>query len=107
MNSNPSAKNRARWLPLLLGAVLSALMVGLWAAPLGLAPSDSGVVQGEAIFPLDSSGAKPTPTPAIVTPQGSVAAPEFQGIVGWLNSPPLLMKEQRGKVVLIDFWTYS
>jgi cytochrome c biogenesis protein CcdA/thiol-disulfide isomerase/thioredoxin len=35
------------------------------------------------------------------------AAPEFAGIVGWLNSPPLTLAGLRGKVVLVDFWTYS
>lgn len=35
------------------------------------------------------------------------AAPEFTGINQWLNSPPLAMKDLRGKVVLVDFWTYS
>lgn len=34
-------------------------------------------------------------------------APEFAGIDQWLNSPPLKMEELRGKVVLVDFWTYS
>ena len=34
-------------------------------------------------------------------------APNFAGIDGWLNSRPLTMQELRGKVVLIDFWTYS
>jgi thiol-disulfide isomerase/thioredoxin len=34
-------------------------------------------------------------------------APEFTGISTWLNSPPLTMAQLRGKVVLIDFWTYS
>lgn len=34
-------------------------------------------------------------------------APEFGGIANWINSEPLTMKELRGKVVLIDFWTYS
>jgi cytochrome c biogenesis protein CcdA/thiol-disulfide isomerase/thioredoxin len=34
-------------------------------------------------------------------------APDFAGIAGWVNSPPRTMKELRGKVVLIDFWTYS
>jgi thiol-disulfide isomerase/thioredoxin len=33
--------------------------------------------------------------------------PEMIGITGWINSPPLTLKELRGKVVLIDFWTYS
>jgi thiol-disulfide isomerase/thioredoxin len=35
------------------------------------------------------------------------AAPEFTGIVGWDNSPPLTIAGLRGKVVLVDFWTYS
>ncbi len=35
------------------------------------------------------------------------SAPEFSGIEAWLNSQPLNMAELRGKVVLIDFWTYS
>ncbi len=34
-------------------------------------------------------------------------APELKGITGWINSPPLTLEELRGKVVLIDFWTYS
>lgn len=34
-------------------------------------------------------------------------APEFTGINAWLNSAPLTMKALRGKVVLVDFWTYS
>lgn len=34
-------------------------------------------------------------------------APEFVGIARWINSEPLKMSELKGKVVLIDFWTYS
>jgi len=34
-------------------------------------------------------------------------APEFSGINQWLNSEPLSMKQLRGKVVLVDFWTYD
>ncbi len=34
-------------------------------------------------------------------------APDFAGIGAWLNSPPLRIEQLRGKVVLIDFWTYS
>ena len=34
-------------------------------------------------------------------------APEFDGVVGWLNSEPLTLEQLRGHVVLIDFWTYS
>ena len=34
-------------------------------------------------------------------------APEFKGISAWINSGPLTIEELRGKVVLVDFWTYS
>lgn len=34
-------------------------------------------------------------------------APELDGIQSWINSNPTTLKEQRGKVVLVDFWTYS
>jgi cytochrome c biogenesis protein CcdA/thiol-disulfide isomerase/thioredoxin len=38
------------------------------------------------------------------------AAPPFTGIVAWLNTPgaaPLTLAQLKGKVVLVDFWTYS
>ena len=34
-------------------------------------------------------------------------APEFAGVSSWLNAPPQTIAGLRGKVVLIDFWTYS
>lgn len=34
-------------------------------------------------------------------------APELAQINQWLNSPPLTLAGLRGKVVLVDFWTYS
>jgi thiol-disulfide isomerase/thioredoxin len=33
--------------------------------------------------------------------------PGFEGATGWLNSPPLTPADLRGKVVLVDFWTYT
>ena len=33
--------------------------------------------------------------------------PSLDGAVEWLNSPPLTMAALKGKVVLVDFWTYS
>jgi len=35
------------------------------------------------------------------------AMPSLSGAVLWLNSPPLSPQELRGKVVVVDFWTYS
>lgn len=34
-------------------------------------------------------------------------APELKGIEGWINSQPQMVEKLKGKVVLIDFWTYS
>jgi cytochrome c biogenesis protein CcdA/thiol-disulfide isomerase/thioredoxin len=33
--------------------------------------------------------------------------PSLDGATEWLNSPPLTAESLRGKVVLVDFWTYS
>src|SRR5215204_6196263 len=34
-------------------------------------------------------------------------APELAGLSNWINSDPLTLQQLRGKVVLVDFWTYS
>ena len=59
---------------------------------------------GEAVAP-DQSCAEGVPT---LVDCGT--APELTGITGWLNTPgnqPLSLAGLRGKVVLIDIWTYS
>jgi thiol-disulfide isomerase/thioredoxin len=33
--------------------------------------------------------------------------PSLAGAVAWINTPPLTAESLRGKVVLVDFWTYS
>jgi thiol-disulfide isomerase/thioredoxin len=47
--------------------------------------------------------------PGVTTPELPVlgAAPEFRDTQRWFNSPPLTMKRLRGRVVLVDFWTYT
>ncbi|CAH0222955.1 cytochrome c biogenesis protein DipZ [Pseudomonas mediterranea] len=35
------------------------------------------------------------------------AMPSLDGAVQWLNSPPLSSESLKGKVVLVDFWTYD
>jgi thiol-disulfide isomerase/thioredoxin len=33
------------------------------------------------------------------------AAPEFAGVTEWINSKPLKLADQKGKVVIVHFWT--
>ncbi|SFK02200.1 thioredoxin family protein [Bradyrhizobium sp. Gha] len=37
----------------------------------------------------------------------TATAPDFTGITNWFNSKPLKIADLRGKVVLVDFWTYG
>ena len=47
---------------------------------------------------------KPAASPALPM-EGSF--PSLAGATGWINSPPLTPEGLKGKVVLVDFWTYS
>ena len=38
---------------------------------------------------------------------GEKKIPSFSGATGWLNSQPLTEASLRGKVVLVEFWTYT
>jgi thiol-disulfide isomerase/thioredoxin len=75
----------------------------------------TGVAGVAAIAVLLTVLVRNTP-PTAATGTGSVAlipvdqrmpAPEFTGLDGWLNSPPLKVSGLHGKVVLVDFWTFS
>jgi hypothetical protein len=37
----------------------------------------------------------------------NTAAPEFKAIHEWINSKSLQLKELRGKVVVLHFWTFG
>ncbi|KHK66758.1 MULTISPECIES: cytochrome c biogenesis protein DipZ [Pseudomonas] len=53
-------------------------------------------------YVVSKAGASTMPT---LDAQG--AMPALDGAVQWLNSPPLSSESLRGKVVLVDFWTYD
>lgn len=63
---------------------------------------------------LDMLKGKNDKTPSLMqaTPNNTdlpilAKAPEFTGITTWLNTDPLTMQQLQGKVILIDFWTYT
>jgi thiol-disulfide isomerase/thioredoxin len=47
------------------------------------------------------------PTGSFAVAAAQSTAPNFVGISNWFNSGPLSMASLRGKVVLVDFWTYG
>lgn len=38
---------------------------------------------------------------------GAVRAPEFPPDLVWVNSPPVRLEALRGKIVILDFWTFG
>ena len=98
-------RSMARCALLLLGGLTLAVAGLAGDAP---APDTSKMAarpQGEA--PAMSGG-------AMMSAKGSEGAaaiegdlPELAGVTAWLNSKPLTRQALRGKVVVIDFWTYS
>jgi thiol-disulfide isomerase/thioredoxin len=61
--------------------LFAAMLAGASAAPIGALAEEKLPVQGEF--------------------------PSLSGATGWLNSQPLTAESLRGKVVLVDFWTYT
>jgi cytochrome c biogenesis protein CcdA/thiol-disulfide isomerase/thioredoxin len=67
-----------------------------------------GNLRGGATGVAARASKKPVTNAASLPVYGE--APGFVGISHWLNTPgdrPLTLAELRGKVVLVDFWTYS
>ena len=78
-------KNNIIWLVILLIAVVAAIYYLEFSKP--TVPQTTGSTQ---------------------TGEGSGNAPELQGISGYINAnDSLTIKSLRGKVVMVDFWTYS
>ncbi|BDG05051.1 redoxin domain-containing protein [Anaeromyxobacter oryzae] len=70
-----------------------------------------GVLVASAAGLIGSSGreetrVQPTPSEAVQLPvEGDL--PSLEGATLWLNSEPLTPTNLRGKVVLVEFWTYT
>ena len=85
--------------------------------------TDAGNTQSGHLAAGKSTSTTSTTSPATTSPQKSTVfmanktnlpnlghAPNFAGITAWFNTPgdqPLSLSDLRGKVVLVDFWTYS
>ena len=96
-----------------LGATAATMATGL----IGLAdPLSSTSAHGEHLMPepvtpsrrpgLLKSIAHRLPGRSVDLPEEGALAP-FDGATGWLNTDPLTPEGLRGRVVLVDFWTYT
>ncbi|WP_454839160.1 cytochrome c biogenesis protein DipZ [Pseudomonas hormoni] len=65
---------------------------------LARSPNEIGTNPGGAMKAADQK-------PGALPIEGNL--PPLDGAVQWLNSPPLTAQALKGKVVLVDFWTYS
>jgi len=100
------------WVRRALGALV---LCGVAAIALGL---DTGLLTRVSLASTSGieqkliNAVRPAPAPRPAPKAGEPLPVEgsFPSLVGatqWLNSPPLTTESLRGKVVLVDFWTYS
>ncbi|CAI0996282.1 thiol-disulfide oxidoreductase [Serratia quinivorans] len=105
------------WIRRVLGA---AMLVGVVAIALGLDTTVLARISAASTGGIEQRLVQmftPAATPAKLPVQTAVDTqpvlddlgemPALSGAVQWLNSPPLTTESLRGKVVLVDFWTYS
>jgi cytochrome c biogenesis protein CcdA/thiol-disulfide isomerase/thioredoxin len=100
------------WVRRTLGALV---LIGVAAIALGL---DTGLLTRVSLASTGGieqrlvDAVRPAPAPQPAHQAGAPLPvegelPSLAGATGWLNSPPLTAQSLRGKVVLVDFWTYS
>ena len=83
-------------------------------------PVPTEILQPTAVIQTPEPEASPTPAQAAPLPGdptppdvlgyvdiGQIPAPAPLGLDGWINSEPLAVEDFRGKIVLLDFWTYT
>ena len=114
-----AALNRSQkaeeWIRRVLGVLVLA---GVVAVAFGLdrgvltrlsGPATSGIEQGliSKLAPGIAGKGAETPLKAGAPLPDLGPAPSLDGAVAWINSPPLTMASLKGKVVVVDFWTYS
>ncbi len=119
-------RSQARWIRKIVGVVLVVTAVilalnltdGLQRAVPGYTDALQNHIEGNSsakqalsqVTGNDSDATLASCTEGSPTLQQCGPAPAFQGITKWLNTPggrPLTIAGLKGRVVLVDFWTYS
>lgn len=116
--------HKRRWHYWGMAALAMAMLVGCAFPPPNPPMASTKPVQEQVTEPVSDDSAQPvalptvTPTPATfsgLTPKQAAllarlpsrgVAPELSNET-WLNSEPLTLAELRGKVVMVEFWTFG
>jgi cytochrome c biogenesis protein CcdA/thiol-disulfide isomerase/thioredoxin len=77
-----------------------------------MAGNDAMMAGNDAMMAADPHKSPVSDAMTMTGPSGGNVAPmpalaKISGATAWINSPPLTPVSLRGKVVLVDFWTYS
>ena len=97
----------------LMLAGVAAIALGLDTGVLSrLSTASTGGLEQSLVDRLSAKPVKPGGAMMMAANHGDTlpiegALPPLDGAVQWLNSPPLTTEALKGKVVLVDFWTYS
>jgi cytochrome c biogenesis protein CcdA/thiol-disulfide isomerase/thioredoxin len=92
----------------ILARISTASTGGIEQALVGRLADKSPNVSGAMMAQVPASGSAmkaADKAPGALPIEGNL--PALDGAVQWLNSPPLTAQALKGKVVLVDFWTYS
>ena len=92
----------------ILARISTASTGGIEQALVGRLAGQSPNVSGAMMAQVPASGSAmkaADKAPGALPIEGNL--PPLDGAVQWLNSPPLTAQALKGKVVLVDFWTYS
>jgi len=94
-------------------AIEQELLERFQPAPVSLADKPSNLLP-VSYSPAVAAASLAEPAQLPVPPARTLAAlpvegtlPDLAGATTWLNSPPLSAQALRGKVVLVDFWTFA
>ena len=86
-----------------LTAWLTSAVPAGWTA--GINSFENSQIVQEQLAALGRGGRPAVNSPVLLDHYGPAA--DFVGGTGWINSAPLTRDSLKGKVVLVDFWTYS